>query len=102
LKDSPIEVIRTGEDEQAREAFVNDAVAPYFVDVTIASAFVARWCAARRVEIVDGVYRVRDDEPNARIGAVLHKKRRRLIRRGPASIAVIWSARPRRGMWRRG
>ena len=52
---------------------VNDALAGYFVDVTIAGAFVARWCVAQRVEIVDGVYRVRDDEPTLRIGASLHK-----------------------------
>jgi hypothetical protein len=38
---------------------VNDALAVYFLDVTIASAFVARWCATQRVEIVDGVYQVR-------------------------------------------
>jgi hypothetical protein len=37
---------------------VNDALAVYFADVTLASAFVARWCA-QRVEIVDGVYRSR-------------------------------------------
>ena len=49
------------------------ALAIYFAAVTLASAFVARWCAAQRVEIVDGVYRVRDDEPTPRIGAVLHK-----------------------------
>jgi hypothetical protein len=52
---------------------VNDALAVYFADVTIASAFVARWCTSRKVEIVDGVYRVRDDEPASRIGAGLHK-----------------------------
>ena len=34
---------------------VNDALAVYLLDATIASAFVARWCAAQRVEIVDGV-----------------------------------------------
>jgi len=28
-------------------SFVNDDLALYFVDVTIASAFVARWCAAQ-------------------------------------------------------
>jgi hypothetical protein len=39
---------------------VTDALAVYFLDATIASAFVARWCAAQRIEIVDGVYRVRD------------------------------------------
>jgi hypothetical protein len=42
---------------------VNDALAIYFTDVTIASAFVARWCTSHKVEIVDGVYRVRADEP---------------------------------------
>jgi hypothetical protein len=36
---------------------VNDALTIYFLDVTIASAFVARWCAAQKVEILDGVYR---------------------------------------------
>ena len=52
---------------------MNDALAVYFIDVTIASAFVARWCAAQRVEIVDGVYRVQDDEPTPRIGTALHR-----------------------------
>jgi len=40
---------------------VNDTLAIFFLDATIASAFVARWCAMQRVEVVDGVYRVRDD-----------------------------------------
>lgn len=52
---------------------VNDALAIYFLEATIASAFVACWCAAQKVEIVDGVYRVRDDEPKPRIGAAFHK-----------------------------
>ena len=52
---------------------VNDALAIHFADVTIASAFVARWCAAQRIEIVDGVYQVRNDEPMPRIGAALHR-----------------------------
>jgi hypothetical protein len=30
--------------------------------VTIAGAFVARWCGVERIEIVDGVYRVRDHD----------------------------------------
>ena len=51
---------------------VNDAVAIHFADVAIASAFVARWCQAQRVEIADGVYRVREDEPTPR-GAGHHK-----------------------------
>jgi hypothetical protein len=33
---------------------VNEALAFYFLDATIASAFVARWCVAQRIEIVDG------------------------------------------------
>jgi hypothetical protein len=53
--------------------YVNDALGVYFLDATIASAFVARWCAAQRIEIFDGVYRVRDDEPKSRVGAGLHK-----------------------------
>jgi hypothetical protein len=52
---------------------VNDALATYFLDATIASAFVARWCAARRAEIVDGVFRVGEEEPAQRIGTALHK-----------------------------
>jgi hypothetical protein len=52
---------------------VNDALAIYFADATLASAFVARWCAMQSVEILDGVYRVRDDEPTPRIGTVLHR-----------------------------
>jgi hypothetical protein len=52
---------------------MNDALAVYFLDASIASAFVVRWCAAQRFEILDGVYRVRDDEPTPRVGASLHK-----------------------------
>ena len=52
---------------------VNDALAVYFLDATIASAFVARWCAAQKIEIADGVYLVRDDEPTLRVEAGLHK-----------------------------
>ena len=40
---------------------VNDAVAICFANVTLARALVARWCAMQRVEVVDGVYRIRDD-----------------------------------------
>jgi hypothetical protein len=52
---------------------VNDAVAVYFGDVSIAAAFVARWCRAHRVEIVDGLFRVRDDEPTRRAATRDHK-----------------------------
>jgi len=52
---------------------VNDAVSIYFLDATLASAFVARWCAASRVQTDGGVFRLRDDEPAPRIGAGLHR-----------------------------
>src|SRR5580700_7688100 len=44
-------------------SIVNDAIGVYFLDPTLASAFVARWCAGQKVEIVDGVFRIRHDEP---------------------------------------
>jgi hypothetical protein len=52
---------------------VNDAIAVYLADVTIASAFVARWCAGHRAEAADGPFRVREDAPVPRIGASFHK-----------------------------
>ena len=52
---------------------VNDAVAIHFADVAIATAFVARWCQGQRVEIVDGLYRMRHDEPAPRVGAAHHR-----------------------------
>jgi hypothetical protein len=52
---------------------LNEAVSIYFIDATLASAFVARWCAAFRIEAEGGVFRIRDDEPAPRIGAGLHR-----------------------------
>ena len=52
---------------------LNDAVSIYFADATLASAFVARWCAGYRVEIAEGVFRVRPDEPTLRLGATMHR-----------------------------
>jgi hypothetical protein len=52
---------------------LNDALSIYFLDATLASAFVARWCAGSKVETAEGVFRVRADEPTARIGAGLHR-----------------------------
>jgi hypothetical protein len=52
---------------------LNDAVAIYFTDATLASAFVARWCAGYTVETAEGVFRVRDDEPTPRVGATMHR-----------------------------
>jgi hypothetical protein len=52
---------------------LNDAVSIYFLDATLAGAFVARWCAGSRTETDGGVFRIRDDEPAPRIGAGLHR-----------------------------
>jgi hypothetical protein len=52
---------------------LNDAVSIYFADATLASAFVARWCAGYKAETADGVFRVRTDEPVARDEASLHR-----------------------------
>jgi hypothetical protein len=52
---------------------LNDAVSIYFLDATLAGAFVARWCAGSRMETDGGVFRMRDDDPAPRIGAGLHR-----------------------------
>jgi hypothetical protein len=52
---------------------LNDAVSIYFREAALAGAFVARWCAASKVETEGGVFRLRDDEPAPRIGAGLHR-----------------------------
>jgi hypothetical protein len=70
---------------------INDAVSIYFADVTLADAFVTRWCAGSKVETAGGVFQVRDDEPAPRIGSGLH-----LTREAP--IARDWWARPDRGL----
>lgn len=52
---------------------LSDAVAIYFLDAAIASAFVARWCAGYKVETAEGMFRVRQDEPARRIPAAQHR-----------------------------
>ena len=47
--------------------------------MTTEAAFVARWCAVQKVEIVDEVYRVRDDEPTPRVGSALHRTKPDLL-----------------------
>jgi hypothetical protein len=48
---------------------LNDAISIYFADATLASAFVARWCAGAKVETAGGVFSIRTDDLPARIGA---------------------------------
>jgi hypothetical protein len=38
---------------------LNDAISIYFADATLASAFVARWCAGSKMEAAGGVFQVR-------------------------------------------
>jgi hypothetical protein len=52
---------------------LNDAVSIYFVDATLANAFVARWCAVSKIETEGGLFRIRDDELTPRIGAELRR-----------------------------
>ena len=47
---------------------LNDALSIYFADATLASAFVARWCIVAKVETAGGVFEVREDEPEPRVG----------------------------------
>jgi hypothetical protein len=54
-------------------AVVNDALSIYFADATLASAFVVRWCVGTKVETAAGAFRVREDEPEPRAGAVLNR-----------------------------
>jgi hypothetical protein len=52
---------------------VNDAIAIYFLDATLTAAFVARWCAGSNVEISEGAFQVREDQPAHRNVAGPHK-----------------------------
>ena len=51
---------------------LSEAASIYFAEVTVATAFVARWCAGSRVETSGGVFQVREDEPASRVGARPH------------------------------
>jgi hypothetical protein len=48
-------------------------MAIYFADATIASAFVARWCAGHRAASLDGLFQIRQDEPKKRVPLKDHK-----------------------------
>ena len=52
---------------------LNDAVSIYFPDAALASAFVARWCIGYKVETAGGVFQVREDDPEPRAAAGLHR-----------------------------
>jgi hypothetical protein len=52
---------------------LNDAISIHFEDATLASAFVAGWCVMAKVETAGGVFQVREDEAEPRIGAGPHR-----------------------------
>jgi hypothetical protein len=47
---------------------LNDALSIYFADATLASAFVAGSCVGANVDTAGGVFQVREDEPEPRVG----------------------------------
>jgi len=51
----------------------NDALSIYFLDATLASAFVTRWCFGCRIKVAEGAFRIRTDEPLPRSAATLHR-----------------------------
>src|ERR1051325_377156 len=87
---------------------VNDAVGIYFLDPVSAAGFVARWCAKFKVEIADGAFQIRKDEPAPRISLRRHKTPYSFtpLARigGPAKQHLIWCSRrltiPRRALFR--
>ena len=54
-------------------AVLIDAISIYFADATLANGFVARWCVRAKVETAGGLFQVREDEPEPRVGAGLHR-----------------------------
>jgi len=52
---------------------VDDAVAIYFLDPASAAGFVARWCAATKIEIAGGAFKIHEDEPVQRLPLKHHK-----------------------------
>ena len=51
---------------------LNDVLSIYLANTTLARAFVARWCVGVKAQTAGGVFQVREDEPQPRVGAGLH------------------------------
>ena len=56
-----------------RHSVLNDAIAIYLNDATLAGAFVARWCVGYKVESADGVFQIREDAPTSWSVLAAHK-----------------------------
>jgi hypothetical protein len=52
---------------------LNDAIAIYLGDATLAGAFVARWYAGYKVESADDAFQIREDAPMPRMLLDLHE-----------------------------
>lgn len=52
---------------------INNAVAIYFLEATLAAAFVTRWCTGSNFEITEGAFQMREDRPVRRNVAGPHK-----------------------------
>ena len=57
----------------AGSSVLNDAIAIYLNDATLAGAFVARWCVGYKVESADGVFQIREDAPTSWSVLAAHK-----------------------------
>jgi hypothetical protein len=64
---------RLGDNPGRAARVVNDALTIYFLGAALAAAFVSRWHASSTVEISEGAFQVREDQPAQRIAAVPHK-----------------------------
>jgi hypothetical protein len=51
---------------------LNDAVSIHLIDASIASAFGTRCCVVHRAVPAGGLFRIREDEPTARVRAPDH------------------------------
>jgi hypothetical protein len=48
------------------QAVMNDAIAIYLSDATLAGGFVARWCAGYKIDSANGVFQMGEDSPAPR------------------------------------
>jgi hypothetical protein len=52
---------------------VGRAFSIYFADATAVSAFVVQWSVGAIIETAGGMFQVREDKPEPRVGAGLHR-----------------------------
>jgi hypothetical protein len=67
---------------------MNDAIAIFLNDATLAIAFVARWCAGYKVESADGVFQIREDAPTPRSTQGCTRHREAILARSISALAA--------------